>query len=86
VAVKLRWAELPTGSTFDGLFGVSILGGIGFTMALFVAGLAFGESAQLDAAKIGVLSGSIITGTIGAMYLATRAKLVASRERGVPVD
>jgi len=48
--------------------------------------LAFGESAQLDAAKIGVLSGSIMTGTIGALYLATRAKLVASRERGVPAD
>ncbi|WP_396208383.1 Na+/H+ antiporter NhaA [Gemmatimonas sp.] len=86
LAVKLRWAELPTGSTFDGLFGVSILGGIGFTMALFVAGLAFGESAQLDAAKIGVLSGSVITGTIGALYLATRARVVASRERGAPAN
>lgn len=79
LAVKVRWAELPTGSTFDGLFGVSILGGIGFTMALFVAGLAFGESAQLDAAKLGVLGGSVVTGTIGALYLAIRAGRVASR-------
>lgn len=86
LAVKVRWAELPTGSTLDGLFGVSILGGIGFTMALFVAGLAFGDSAQLDAAKIGVLSGSVITGVIGALFLATRARLVASRERGVPAE
>ncbi len=86
VAVKMRWAELPTGSTFDGLFGVAILGGIGFTMALFVAGLAFGETAQLDAAKIGVLGGSIITGTIGALYLAMRARRAARDARPTPAS
>jgi len=73
LAVKARVAELPVDSTWGGLFGVAILGGIGFTMALFIAGLAFGESAQLDAAKIGVLGGSIITGTVGAIVLALRA-------------
>ncbi|MFN5202846.1 MAG: Na+/H+ antiporter NhaA, partial [Gemmatimonas sp.] len=55
IAVKARWADLPADCTWGGLFGVAILGGIGFTMALFIAGLAFGESPQLDAAKIGVL-------------------------------
>lgn len=74
IAVKTRFAELPADSTYDGLFGVSILGGIGFTMALFIAGLAFGQSAQLDAAKIGVLGGSLVTGLIGAAVLATRAR------------
>jgi len=79
LAVKVRWAELPADSTFGGLFGVSILGGIGFTMALFIAGLAFGGSVQLDAAKIGVLGGSAITGTIGAVFLAVRARRVAAQ-------
>jgi NhaA family Na+:H+ antiporter len=69
LAVKMRWAELPTSCSWSGLFGVSVLGGIGFTMALFIAGLAFGESAQLDAAKIGVLCGSLLTGILGATLL-----------------
>jgi len=74
IAVKARVAELPANCTWEGLFGVSVLGGIGFTMALFIAGLAFGESPQLDAAKIGVLSGSVVTGILGAILLALRAK------------
>ncbi|AMW06482.1 hypothetical protein GEMMAAP_02140 [Gemmatimonas phototrophica] len=73
LAVKMRWAELPTSCSWSGLFGVSVLGGIGFTMALFIAGLAFGESAQLDAAKVGVLAGSLLTGIIGATLLARMA-------------
>lgn len=74
IAVKARWAELPANCNWSGLFGVSILGGIGFTMALFIAGLAFGTSEQLDAAKIGVLCGSLLTGLIGAAFLARQAR------------
>jgi len=84
LAVKVRWAELPADSTFDGLFGVAVLGGIGFTMALFIAGLAFGESTQLDAAKIGVLSGSLITGIVGSLLLAFRARR-STRTAAAPV-
>ncbi len=84
LAVKVRWAELPADSTFDGLFGVAVLGGIGFTMALFIAGLAFGESTQLDAAKIGVLSGSLITGIMGSLLLAFRARR-STRAAAAPV-
>ncbi|MFN7457989.1 MAG: Na+/H+ antiporter NhaA, partial [Gemmatimonas sp.] len=64
--------------TWGGLFGVAILGGIGFTMALFIAGLAFGESPQLDAAKIGVLSGSLLTGILGAAVLMRQARRSAA--------
>ncbi len=74
LAVKVRLAELPADSTFSGLFGVAVLGGIGFTMALFIASLAFGESIQLDAAKIGVLGGSVVTGIIGALWLSFLAR------------
>jgi NhaA family Na+:H+ antiporter len=75
IAVRLRVAELPAQCTWAGLFGVAILGGIGFTMALFIAGLAFSDAAQLDAAKVGVLSGSILTGSLGALYLMRQAAL-----------
>lgn len=78
LAVKARWADLPADCTWGGLFGVAILGGIGFTMALFIAGLAFGESPQLDAAKIGVLSGSLLTGILGAVVLMRQARRSAA--------
>lgn len=78
IAVKARWAELPASCSWSGLFGVSILGGIGFTMALFIAGLAFGDSPQLDAAKIGVLAGSLLTGIVGAAFLAQQARRAGS--------
>lgn len=69
LAVRLRWADLPDDSDWMRVFGVAALGGIGFTMSLFIAALAFGESAQLDAAKIGVLSGSLAAGVLGALLL-----------------
>jgi NhaA family Na+:H+ antiporter len=69
LAVRMRWASLPVGGTWIGLIGVSLLGGIGFTMSLFVAALAFGNSAHLDAAKLGVLSGSLCAGVCGAAVL-----------------
>jgi NhaA family Na+:H+ antiporter len=74
LAVKVKFAELPASCTWSSLFGVSVLGGIGFTMALFIASLAFGESVQLDAAKVGVLTGSVLTGIIGALLLVRNAK------------
>ena len=82
LAVKVRWAELPADCTWGGLFGVAILGGIGFTMALFIAGLAFGESPQLDAAKIGVLCGSLLTGSLGAAVLMRQARRSAAVSAG----
>ena len=47
------------------VFGVAWLGGIGFTMSLFVAGLAFGQGPLLDSAKVGILAGSVIAGVVG---------------------
>ncbi|MBL0940989.1 MAG: Na+/H+ antiporter NhaA [Gemmatimonadaceae bacterium] len=69
IAVRLKWADLPDDSDWVRVFGVATLGGIGFTMSLFIAALAFGESAQLDAAKIGVLTGSFTAGIFGALLL-----------------
>jgi NhaA family Na+:H+ antiporter len=65
LAVRLGVARLPAGVSWSALHGVSWLGGIGFTMSLFVAGLAFGSGALLDAAKVGVLSASLMAGSIG---------------------
>jgi NhaA family Na+:H+ antiporter len=66
LAVRLGIAELPRGVTWRLIHGVAWLGGIGFTMSLFVASLAFpGAPALLNAAKIGVLAASLAAGLCG---------------------
>jgi Na+:H+ antiporter, NhaA family len=69
LAVGARWAELPSEVGWRSVFGASWLGGIGFTMSLFVANLAFGPGALLDSAKVGILAASLIAGSVGALVL-----------------
>lgn len=69
LAVRLRLAALPHGTGWAGLVGTAIVGGIGFTMSLFIAGLAFADPALLDDAKIGILAGSTIAGIVGFVIL-----------------
>ena len=68
-AVKLGIADLPKRVTWRQVFGVGLLGGIGFTMALFIAGLAFKSADQLDASKLGILVASLIAGVVGLVLL-----------------
>jgi NhaA family Na+:H+ antiporter len=69
-AVRAGLASLPSGVGWRSIHGVSWLGGVGFTMSLFVAGLAFGEgSVLLDAAKIGVLTASLLAAVVGWILL-----------------
>ena len=51
----MKLASLPVGMNWKNLYGAGILAGIGFTMSLFIAGLAFADLALLDLSKIGVL-------------------------------
>jgi NhaA family Na+:H+ antiporter len=64
-AVRVRLARLPEGMTWKVMVGAGCLAGIGFTMSLFVAGLAFPEAAMLDEAKVGVLAGSALSAALG---------------------
>ncbi len=68
-AVRLRFATLPEGVSWTALHGCAWLGGVGFTMSLFIATLAFEGTALLDASKVGILTGSIAAGIIGAIML-----------------
>jgi NhaA family Na+:H+ antiporter len=69
--VKLRGADAPAGATTRQIFGLSVLCGIGFTMSLFIAALAFGEgSVQDSAAKVGILAGSVLAALAGWLVLA----------------
>ena len=66
LATRVGVAALPSGTTWRALVGVSCLGGIGFTMSIFIASLAFPESAALlDSAKLGILAASLTAGLAG---------------------
>lgn len=65
LAVKLGLSGVPGGASLRQLYGVSVLAGIGFTVALFIGGLAFPDAARLDAAKLGILLGSLVSGVLG---------------------
>jgi NhaA family Na+:H+ antiporter len=69
LAVRLRIASLPQGVTWNALHGCAWLGGIGFTMSLFIASLAFKDSPLLDGAKVGILVGSLVAGIVGTVIL-----------------
>ena len=70
LGVKLRFAELPEGVNFKQVIGIALLAGVGFTMSIFVANLAFyGNAYLLDSAKAGILIGSLIAGISGYMVL-----------------
>jgi NhaA family Na+:H+ antiporter len=69
LAVRSRVASLPAGVTWGHIHGAAWLGGIGFTMSIFVAGLAFPDNASLSLAKIGVLAASLLAGVVGSLLL-----------------
>jgi len=70
VAIVTGLAAFPRGGNWMGIVGIGCLGGIGFTMALFVANLAFGASLELDQAKLGVLGASVVSAVLGFLLLA----------------
>jgi len=81
VAVKLGISPLPQGLNFKHIIGVSLLGGIGFTMSIFIAELAFAHSAEdLLMAKTGILVASLIAGLGGYIWLYVTAEKVEKIE------
>ena len=75
LAIKLKIAKLPENSTMSQIFGVAFLGGIGFTMSIFVADLAFINNPELIfQAKVGVLVASLSAGLFGYFWLKAVSK------------
>jgi Na+:H+ antiporter, NhaA family len=74
LGTKLKIAAPPVGVNWQQIFGASWLCGIGFTMSLFIAGLAFDDAALLDMSKIGILAASVLAGCAGAMVLRAAGK------------
>lgn len=81
LVIKFRIARLPENTSWMHMVGAGILGGVGFTMAIFVANLAFPDAAHVVNAKLAILLASATAGIIGFLFLAIRAR--ADQKRGV---
>lgn len=68
LAIRLRLTILPPGVTWRHLLGIGCLGGIGFTMSIFIANLAFEQENLLAASKTGVLLASVTAGVLGVVF------------------
>ena len=84
LAVRLGWAALPAGISWRQIHGVSALCGIGFTMSLFIANLAFADALLLDSAKVGILAASVVSGLIGWFLLTRPGKPAATEPAPAP--
>ncbi|MBN8527221.1 MAG: Na+/H+ antiporter NhaA [Planctomycetes bacterium] len=67
LVVRMRLATLPDGVTWKQVFAVACLGGIGFTMSLFINSLAFSDALLIDEAKMGIIAASLAATAIGAL-------------------
>ncbi|HUG80595.1 MAG TPA: Na+/H+ antiporter NhaA [Bryobacterales bacterium] len=81
--VRLGWSRLPSGVNWRHIYGVSWLGGIGFTMSIFIAGLAFDDAQVLERAKLAILLASLVAGVVGYFYLRKQAAGDANKETGI---
>ena len=69
LAVKLKLASEPEGVSWKKIYAASVLAGIGFTMSLFIANLAFNSPELLNISKVGILAGSLLSGVVGFIIL-----------------
>jgi Na+/H+ antiporter NhaA len=69
LAVRFRVGALPAGVGWSSIVGVAAVAGIGFTVSIFVTGLAFTDPGLQDQAKIGILAASVIAGGLGALLV-----------------
>jgi NhaA family Na+:H+ antiporter len=69
LAVRTGMATLPAGVAWTHILGAGLIAGIGFTVSIFIATLAFEDPAMIEDAKIGILAGSVLMGALGLGYL-----------------
>lgn len=78
LGVRSGLARLPEGVNWHHVYGVACLTGVGFTMSLFIGSLAFSGSETMNAVRLGVMAGSILSGLLGYAVLRTTAPQPAS--------
>ncbi len=83
IGVKSGMSRMPRGANWTHVIGLAAIGGVGFTVSLFVTGLAFDNPVFTDDAKIGIVVASVVAALIGSVVL-TRAKEVTEVEFKAP--
>ncbi|KLE08763.1 sodium:proton antiporter [Aliarcobacter butzleri L355] len=78
LATKLKISVKPENVTWNDIFAVGFLGGIGFTMSIFISHLAFSDQTIVGAVKLGIFASSVIAAIIGSVLLILKAKKVQS--------
>lgn len=68
--IRMGWARMPFNANWMSLYGMAILCGVGFTMSLFIGGLAFSTPLYLNEVRLGILTGSLISSLVGVAVLA----------------
>lgn len=82
LCVRVGWCSLPAGMTWGWGVLVGLLAGIGFTMSMFIANLAFSDQELLNAAKIGILLGTVVAGIVGLIF----GRLLIGRSTNGAID
>ena len=82
LTIKFRIASLPKNVNWKHMFGAAILGGVGFTMAIFVANLAYTDEMLITEAKLSILIASLVAGVVGFLLLFVQASI--EKKKGVP--
>jgi NhaA family Na+:H+ antiporter len=82
--VKTGIAKMPHGATALHIYGISCLAGVGFTMSLFIGGLSFADAEMMNQVRLGVLSGSIVSGILG--YTALMLASLQSPQENLPAS
>jgi NhaA family Na+:H+ antiporter len=82
IAIRTGFCRMPAGASWTRLYGIAILGGIGFTMSLFIGMLAFPEPALSADIRLGVIAGSALSAILGYIVLRRTASLAKSEEGG----
>lgn len=85
-SVRLGLAALPSGVTWRHVYGAGCLGGIGFTMSLFIAELAFSGTFRLPLAKVDILIGSLVSGIFGFLFLRYTVAVRERKKQAVAVE
>ena len=84
--IKLKWAKLPEGASWTQLYGIALLCGIGFTMSLFIASLAFEHAGQeyIKPVRLGILTASLLSAVTGYLVLRFAPAGMLSRSDTAP--
>ena len=79
IIVKAKLSALPENVNWAHMLGAALLGGVGFTMSIFVANLAFADASSVMIAKVAILAASLVTGVLGFAFLFFQAKAASAR-------